>query len=796
VRCGLGIDTGGTYTDAVVFDFDENKVISVAKSITVKENLTEGINAVIEKLPREVLSKVKLVSLSTTLATNACVEGKGTRAKLVMIGCDEEIILKYGKEYGLPETKDIIFLNGGHNSIGEIKSEPDWNFLKVKVDECVGKTDAFAIVELWGIRNAEYEKKAKEMIFTWTGMQVSCGHELTNEINSLKRAVSALLNSQLIYIINDFFTAAKNSLKQNGIDAPLVIVRGDGSLMSEEFARLKPIETILCGPAASVAGGICLTGEKNCIIVDMGGTTSDISIVKDGLPILTSEGAKIGKWRTGIKSIQINTMGLGGDSLIRHNNENTLDIGPVRVAPLAWTASCWPDVLKKIKAIYENGKRHTISLCEFFYFVRDISQETFYSSREKEISAALRGGPLSLIELAETVGNSIYDINVKRLEQFGVIMRCGLTPTDIMHLTGDFTGWNAEASWLGAKIMAHQINTNLEGLIEMVNEKVKESLYCDIVKMGLEDANEKLFTGGISAQFNDLLKISYKNKRDVIKNNNNDNENNSKNNNYNNKNNDNIDSNDNSNNIYNSNNDNNNNNNNNENSMMCGFPTSATLVGIGAPIHIFLPDIARMLDTTCIIPENASVANAIGAITGNVMVEESVIIRPQYSIAGITGYIGFSSIGNKNFELHKDAVAWAESTVSEVARKSAMDRGADRVELSVKVNNYETEIASEYKEDTDDSMQKSNLSSGEFSKYKTETKIIKEGKTTTAARNKTEGDTPTVARNKTEVETPTADGIDKEGENDTRRQKGNKLFLETVVTGRAVGKISMNVQIH
>lgn len=204
MRYGLGIDTGGTYTDAVIFDFESKKVINTAKSITVKEDLTIGINASIKQLPPEILSIVGLVSLSTTLATNACVEGKGSRAKLVLIGCDEGIAAKYGREYGLPETKEMIFLSGGHNQQGQMVNEPDWDFLKTEIGKCSNNTDAFAVIELWGVRNAGFEKKAKEMITSWTGKQVVCGHELTNELNSLKRAASALLNAQLIPVINDF----------------------------------------------------------------------------------------------------------------------------------------------------------------------------------------------------------------------------------------------------------------------------------------------------------------------------------------------------------------------------------------------------------------------------------------------------------------------------------------------------------------------------------------------------------------------------------------------------------------
>ncbi|MRR18460.1 MAG: hydantoinase/oxoprolinase family protein, partial [Deltaproteobacteria bacterium] len=291
---GLGIDTGGTYTDAVIFDFERSRVICASKAITVKQDLKIGIIDAIDRLSPEPLGDIQLVSLSTTLATNACVEGKGCRAKLVMIGCDEVVAEKYGHEYGLPEPGEIIFIGGGHNQKGEKVADPDWDRLKARVLRCMHEADVFAVVELWGIRNSEYEIKAKNLIVSWTGLPVVCGVELTGEINSLKRAVSAYLNAQLIPIINEFLNSVRASLVQKGIKAPIAIVRGDGSLMSEKFAREKPVETLLCGPAASISGGISLTGSKDCIVIDMGGTTSDIAIAYGGVPKYALEGAVIG----------------------------------------------------------------------------------------------------------------------------------------------------------------------------------------------------------------------------------------------------------------------------------------------------------------------------------------------------------------------------------------------------------------------------------------------------------------------------------------------------------------------
>lgn len=712
MKYGLGIDTGGTYTDAVIYDFEDKTIISTAKSITVKEDLTLGINGAIDLLPAECLERVRLVSLSTTLATNACVEGKGSRAKLILIGCDPKTVAKYGHEYGLPDAREIIILEGGHDQKGDIIAEPDWDLLKTRIDACRHDVDAYAVVEMWGMRNGDFERKTHELLSEWTGQQVICGQELTGELNSLKRAASALLNAQLIPIIDDFLKAIKKSLGQHGIHAPLVIVRGDGSLMSEAFARDKPVETLLCGPAASIAGGIGLTGEKNCIIVDMGGTTSDLALVKNGLPELAADGARVGKWKTAIKSIQIHTVGLGGDSLIRHNNNNHLSIGPVRAAPLSWTASRWPEVLDKIRMIYGSKKKHTISLCEFFYLIRDITGDRFYSQDEARIAQALKNGPLSVIELAELLDLSIYDINTRRLEQHGVILRCGLTPTDILHLTGGFTGWNSEAAQYGAMIMAHQIDVSLDELIRMVHEEVLEKLYDSIIKMLLEDDDENLLKGGITKQLSHLLTSSFRKQRSLA-------------------------------------------------SgarigyssatqdtrfMTSSFTTDATLVGIGAPIHLFLPDIADVLHTRCVIPKHAGVANAIGAITGNVVAEENIVIKPQYSVSGITGFIAFAQAEMHAFKNHADSIEWAKTRAHELALASALARGAGDVEITVFTRNNEVEIAGEVPaEQTDDADDP-------------------------AATGHTDPDEPLDAEKIMGV-------------------AGHQLLLETIVSARAVGKV-------
>ena len=640
MRLGLGIDTGGTYTDAVIYDFDTGEILDSGKSTTIKEDLKLGIINTLDQLSPDLLKKVTLVSLSTTLATNACVEDKGSRATLVLIGCDRDTVAKYGKDYGLPPVDDMIFIEGGHNQQGDVIKEPNWEELHQKINDRIANSDSFGIVQMWGVRNPEFEKKAKQLIQQWTGMPVVCGHELAGQLNFLKRAATVLLNARLIPLINEFIDAVKLSMAQRGIESPLVIVRGDGSIMSEEFVRERPVETLLSGPASSVIGGINLSGEKNCLVVDMGGTTSDFALVQNGRPLLAYEGANVGNWKTATQSVYIRTIGLGGDSMINFDSQDNITIGPRRVAPLSWLATKWPGIMEEIKRIYKENKWHTRLLCQFFYLVKSIDGEKDYRPEEKRIVEALKKGPLSLEQLAERANCSIYRMDIERLESLGIVMRSGLTPTDIMHITGDFTGWNKEAALLGAEIFARRINKDIDLLTQEVNHLIKQKLYINIVRMLLELEDPYLFTTENQSELEQIISKGFGNGTYIS----------------------------------------------------LRFKTDFSLIGIGAPIHIYLPDVAAALDAKCIIPEKSSVANAVGAITGNIMVEERIIIKPRYTVAGIEGYDCFSPRIKVSFENYEEALEWAKEEAEALARQSALERGAGEVDVTVDVKENNTRI--------------------------------------------------------------------------------------------------------
>ena len=631
MRIGIGIDTGGTYTDAVIYDFDAKAIVFSVKAQTTKEDLSIGIGKALDALPADLLHKAEVISLSTTLATNACVENKGGRAKLLFIGVDKKVVDWVGKDYGLPSNGEILFLHGKTNSKGEIIEEPDWHALLTESSVWMREASAVGIVDIDAMDNgAVLEKRGKGLIEKEYGIPAVCGHELFSDLNSLKRGASILLNARLIPLITDFIHATKSALERREIRAPVVIVRSDGSLMSEKFATHRPVETLLCGPAASVIGGLSLTHEKDSLIIDMGGTTTDIAIIKAGVPTKARDGIHVGKWSTFVKGVFVDTFGLGGDSAIRFDGNGRLIIEPNRLMPLSVAADRWPFIIGTLGRLVHTTKKHPLLLHEFFCLIKDISNNSNYSSREIAFCKALHNGPLILRDAAEAVGTDAYNIEMPRLEEEGVVIRCGLTPTDIMHRKGDFTRFNSEAAELGAEFVASCIDVSPDTLSDMVYDLMKNRLYMNIVRVLIEDQYPHFRKSGLGNRLETMISESWEMLKEGGE----------------------------------------------GNFVGLRFRTPAVLVGIGAPIHIFLPDVAKALGTQCVIPENAGVANALGAVLGNIAATCEIEIKPQYSIEGIQGYIVFGKSRTSSVADKDEAIGIGLREAEAEARAEAIRRGA------------------------------------------------------------------------------------------------------------------------
>ena len=303
----LGIDTGGTYTDAVLLDKKTNTVLKKAKSPTTREDLAVGIRKSIEGLEVENRTAIEKVVLSTTLATNAIVEGEGRATGLIIIG-----ELPKGE---LPQNA-MAQVQGKVNIKGKEVIPLDMAQVEDACDAIAPGVEAFAVSGMMSVRNASQELAVKAFIREKYGLPVVCGHELSSQLGFHDRTVTTVLNASLIPILREFIDGVRRTLAAQGITAPVYMVKGDGNLASLSFILEKPIESILSGPAASVIGALSLADCADGIVVDMGGTTTDSGVVLDHTLTLAPIGARVGDWQTQIDSAQINTWGLGGDTQI------------------------------------------------------------------------------------------------------------------------------------------------------------------------------------------------------------------------------------------------------------------------------------------------------------------------------------------------------------------------------------------------------------------------------------------------------------------------------------------------
>ncbi|MBQ0058920.1 MAG: hydantoinase/oxoprolinase family protein, partial [Lachnospiraceae bacterium] len=426
---GIGIDTGGTCTDAVIYRFEDKEILASTKTHTTHDDLARGIRRALERLPKDLAQQAEVVALSTTLATNACVENKGGRAKVAMFGAHRENVEHYGSDYGFERGDGILFVDSKTRPSGKIVEMPDWDDFAAEVKDYFKDCDAAGVVEMYANKTGGVlENRAREIIKEAFDIPVVCGNELFAEKNIIKRGANTLLNARLISIIEEFTEAVRKSLKDLGIKAPFVIVRSDGSLMSEKFAKTHPIETLLCGPVASVKGAVELAGDMDSMVIDIGGTTTDIALVKNHQPKNADGGVRIGRWNTFVKGLFVDTFGLGGDSGVTFDDDYRIILEDQRVIPLCMTAHRYPAVLDTLEKIAKKTAPTRNPKDDIFLGEKVIAESAGYSDLEKRIATALLDHPMSLEELSIACGQSILHTHLERLVRESVIIRCGITP--------------------------------------------------------------------------------------------------------------------------------------------------------------------------------------------------------------------------------------------------------------------------------------------------------------------------------------------------------------------------------
>ncbi len=493
----LGIDAGGTYTDAVLVRDSDGEIVDSNKALTTYPDPLSGIKNVIDGLNPEYLENVKLVSVSTTLSTNTILEGTGFPVALILIG-------EHPLEKELP-TGHVLFASGGHNHNGEEVSPLDLEAIEKFALRVRDKVSAFAISSYFSTRNPEHELNARDSILKLTGLPAVCGHELSQELGAYERAVTAFLNAQLIPITRQFVQSIIADIRKRGINAQLLMLKCDGSVVGIKDALQKPIETIFSGPAASLVGASYLSGLKTCAVVDVGGTSTDISSICMGVPDLSDEGAVVGGWKTRVRAIRMETTATGGDSHIWTMNKE-LFLGPRRVVPLAVAAVKYPGFLNSLKRTPMPARE---DLCENIqptkFFVRSGYLAGELSKAEAEVLGAIGEEPISIPEIKALIRKDLHPQTLDSLIKKRLVQAIGFTPTDALHVLGDYIAWNAEASRIGAERLARLMRMPPGEFCIAVKKRVARNMSLHLLSYLLQGvpytAVEKILDGDYPAKF-------------------------------------------------------------------------------------------------------------------------------------------------------------------------------------------------------------------------------------------------------------------------------------------------------
>ncbi|HEY3419690.1 MAG TPA: hydantoinase/oxoprolinase family protein [Methanomassiliicoccales archaeon] len=629
MNLGLGIDTGGTYTDSAIIDLNTGKVVVKAKALTTRNDLSIGISNSIAKLDVE-YKDIRLVSVSSTLATNSVVEGKGCRVALIVAGNE------YSRS--IP-VDDVLEMAGGHTLNGEAKASLDMAKVEAFVRSVLGKVDGFAVSSYLSVRNPEHEIAIKDLIGRMTDHPVVCGNELSSKLGFHERTITAVLNAKLIPIIAELVASVKKVLADKQIDAPLMIVKGDGSLMGEDMAKEKPVETVLSGPAASLIGAKFLTRENNAVVIDVGGTTTDIGILRDGRPRLDPEGAMIGGWRTRVKAADISTSGIGGDSRIVVANGKIV-LTPLRVVPLCIASSIYPSIKQKLKAMVTEKVRpqaghvaveNVIQVTEFFVFSKDVPNISL-SNEEGLFVEKVKEEPRGIYEVGAMTNVHPFSFNVRKLEELGMIQRIGLTPTDVLHADGSYIEYDAEASAIGVAIQASNMEMELHQFCSEVKRAVINKISNELLRKLVYEETGKVPRCDVC---NDLFNkfITHESGKDYS----------------------------------------------------VRLTLHKPIIGIGAPVGAYLPAVADNFGTRLLLLEHSEVGNAVGAITGSILESVEVLIRPKPGVSAMDNppCSLHSSAEKKDFPSVTDASAYAVEWATGIARTRALEAGADEVEIVV-----------------------------------------------------------------------------------------------------------------
>ena len=632
----IGLDTGGTYTDAALFDVDQGVVRTTCKALTTHEDLSIGLSVAITKVLAAYDGKpneIQLVSLSTTLATNAVVEGAGGRVGLFMIGFDDTVLERADLARALGRDP-VHFIAGGHKPDGGIQAPLDIAALSTAATALESEVSAFAIAGHFATRNPLHESEARDILRNVTSLPVTCSHELSSSLGGPRRALTAVLNARLINLLDRLITATQSIMTQHGLMCPLMVVKGDGSLLQADFARSRPVETVLSGPAASLSGAAFLAGSKSAIVADIGGTTTDIAFLRNGTPRLKKDGAFVGGWQTMVEAAEIRTCGLGGDSEVSPLSRGRtcgLTLGPRRAMPLSLLALKWPQIKDHLTAQLALAVPMVTDARFVFPVMPDGVPQWLTRSESRLAEKAIECGPVQIADIAAT---QLALGAVDRLISRGLLGLCSFTPTDAAHVTGKFNEFDRDAAVLGAELLARQRNGNGDNIANNPRHLAEMTL-AELYRRSALALTDAAFAheGGSETAIscNPILSKSFGSQKPA------------------------------------------------GSLVSVSVRLNTDLIALGASASTHYPPIADVIGAKLTIPSHADVAGAIGAAVGSirqrVMISITQPAETKFRVHLPDGPIDKLSLN--------DALSLARKTVTQLAKDRARQAGAENVSVQL-----------------------------------------------------------------------------------------------------------------
>ena len=626
----VGVDTGGTYTDAAIIEASGHRVIASAKAITTKGDLAIGVAEAITRavalLPQGLQPQdIALVSVSTTLATNAVVEGHGSAVGVVLIGFDAAMVARTGIAQAFPGMP-VESVPGGHDHNGDARMPLDLEALEAALSRMAGKVDAFAVAGAFAVRNAAHEHAARELIVARTGKPVTLSTELSSSLDAPRRALTAALNARLISRVSNLIEAVQRAMAQLQIRCPLMIVKGDGTLALAESVVTRPIETVLSGPAASLVGAHWLSGLDSFIMSDMGGTTTDLGVLINGRPRVAPDGAELGGWRTMVRAIDVRTIGLGGDSEVLLGPQGKLSVSTQRIMPVALLGHRFPEVLAMLEADLadvDGGNSMQGRFVLLPFGARTDAPTGELSPREREVLLQVSERPQALRKLAHSLS---VQRAISSLRRKGLIQLSGFTPSDAAHVLGLQANWSSEAAYL-----AGQLGARLREMKFPTPERTEQFAH-DVWNETVRLTGRAILDTALGVKLSDQQLI------DAVCSGN----------------------------------------------AQLGLATlsikpSLPVVAVGGPVKVYYPEVARRLGCEIVFPEHCDVANAVGAAIG--VVAQTVVVRVAGDGSGL--FVLHSTVGTQQFSDPAEALRRATEMAREAARAAVLAMGAQAPEVKL-----------------------------------------------------------------------------------------------------------------